>query len=82
MVDKFDFLLVEGLKTLPLPRIAIFRNSIDESYLSCSDAIAIDKSVDIGLYEIDKNIKILDLNSPESVIEWIKSNGKDIKDIK
>jgi molybdopterin-guanine dinucleotide biosynthesis protein B len=82
MLDEFDFLLVEGLKTLPLPRIAIFRNSIDESYLSCSDAIAIDKSVDIGLYEIDKNIKILDLNSPESVIEWIKSNGKDIKDIK
>ena len=32
MIHTFDILLVEGLKTLPLPRIAIFRNKIDESY--------------------------------------------------
>jgi len=42
MVDDFDYLLVEGLKTLPLPRIAIFRNSIDESYFRCSEAIAVE----------------------------------------
>jgi len=28
MIHDFDYLLVEGLKTLPLPRIAIFRNAI------------------------------------------------------
>ena len=28
MLGNFDILLVEGLKTLPLPRIGIFRNEI------------------------------------------------------
>lgn len=30
LFGDFDYLLVEGLKTLPLPRISIFRNSLDE----------------------------------------------------
>jgi len=48
MINDFDILLVEGLKTLPLPRIAIFRNTIDESYFSCSEAIAIDETGDFS----------------------------------
>ena len=32
MFKDFDYLLVEGLKTLPLPRIAIFRNQLNEDY--------------------------------------------------
>ncbi len=81
MLGEFEFLLVEGLKTLPLPRIAIFRNEIDESYISHSDAIAIDKSVDIDLYEIPNHIDILDLNDEIAIIEWIKVHAKDVKDI-
>jgi molybdopterin-guanine dinucleotide biosynthesis protein B len=82
MLGEFDILLVEGLKTLPLPRIAIFRNNLDESYFPHSNAIAIDKSVDIGLYDIPQKIDILDLNNPDKIIEWIKIHAKDIKDIK
>jgi molybdopterin-guanine dinucleotide biosynthesis protein B len=82
MLNDFDFLLVEGLKTLPLPRIAIFRNKIEEDYLPYSDAIAIDESVDIQMYDIDKKIKILNLNDPQAIIEWIKINAKDTRDIK
>lgn len=82
MLDDFDILLVEGLKTLPLPRIAIFRDVINIDYLPYSDAIAIDESVDIETYDIDKNIKILNLNDPVSIVQWIKENGKNIKDIK
>jgi len=78
MINDFDILLVEGLKTLPLPRIAIFRNKIDESYFSCSEAIAVDESIDITQYNIPKNIDILDLNNLEAVIEWINNNAKDI----
>ncbi len=81
MLGEFDILLVEGLKTLPLPRVAIFRDSIDESYFQSSNAIAIDKSVDIDKYDIPKNIDILDLNNTQNIIEWIKINAKDIKDI-
>ena len=34
MIGEFDMLLVEGLKTLPLPRLSVFRGEIDEAYLS------------------------------------------------
>ena len=78
MINDFDILLVEGLKTLPLPRIAIFRNKIDESYFSCSEAIAIDDSIDITQYDIPNNIDILDLNNHDAVIGWINNNAKDI----
>ncbi|HIP46756.1 MAG TPA: molybdopterin-guanine dinucleotide biosynthesis protein B, partial [Campylobacterales bacterium] len=64
MLGDFEILLVEGLKTLPLPRIAIFREKIDESYFESSNAIAIDESVDITQYKIPSTIDLLDLNNP------------------
>jgi len=78
MFNHFDILLVEGLKTLPLPRIAIFRNKIEESYLECSEVIAIDSSIDIKKYNIPKNIDILDLNNTTQIIEWIDNNAKEV----
>ena len=78
MVGDFDLLLIEGLKELEFPRISIFREKIDESYLPYSKAIAIDKSVDIKKYEIPSNIEILDLNDIESIIEWIFKNAKKV----
>jgi len=78
MINDFDILLVEGLKTLPLPRIAIFRNSIDESYFECSEAIAIDDSIDPTTYTIPEHIDILDLNNTIQIIEWIQKHSKEI----
>ena len=78
MINDFDILLVEGLKTLPLPRIAIFRNKIDESYFSCSEAIAVDDSIDITHYSIPGNITILNLNNNSEIIEWINEHAKKI----
>lgn len=78
MINDFDILLVEGLKTLPLPRIAIFRNTIDESYFSCSEAIAVDESIDLTLYDIPSGIDILDLNNTAQIIEWINAHAKPI----
>ncbi len=78
MVSDFDILLVEGLKTLPLPRISIFRNTIDESYFECSEAIAIDESVDISSYSIPSHIEILDLNNITQIIEWIETYAKEV----
>ncbi len=74
MFGDFDFLLVEGLKNLPLPRIAVFRNNIDDRYFEVSDAVATDNSIDKN--DIPKTCEILDLNTPEAVIEWIEKNGK------
>ena len=76
MINDFDILLVEGLKTLPLPRIAIFRNEIDKSYFECSEAIAIDESIDLTHYEIPKHIDILDLNNTTDIITWINNHAK------
>lgn len=78
MISDFDILLVEGLKTLPLPRIAIFRNKIDVDYLTCSEAIAIDETIDIAEYNIPKHIDILDLNNTIQIIEWINNNSKEL----
>lgn len=78
MINDFDILLVEGLKTLPLPRLAIFRNKIDESYFSCSEAIAIDNTINIADYTIPDAIDILDLNNTNEIIKWISHNAKDI----
>ena len=78
MLGDFEILLVEGLKTLPLPRIAVFREMIDESYFESSNAIAIDESVDITLYQIPSHLEILDLNNPDSIIAWIFNNAKEV----
>lgn len=76
--DKFDILLVEGLKNLPLPRISVFRNSVDESYFNYMNALAVDSSVDILNYNIPKDVDILDLNNVDEVIEWIYKNAKEV----
>lgn len=78
MFNEFDILLVEGLKTLPLPRIALFRNKIEESYLSCSEAIAIDNTIELKNYTIPDYIDILDLNNTTQIIEWIDKNAKNV----
>ncbi|MBC8237659.1 MAG: molybdopterin-guanine dinucleotide biosynthesis protein B [Helicobacteraceae bacterium] len=78
LFDTFDILLVEGLKTLPLPRISVFRNSLDSEYFPFMDALAIDESVDINNYEMPKGVDILDLNNPDEVISWIFKNAKEV----
>ena len=78
LFDKFDILLVEGLKNLPLPRISIFRDSLDNDYFPYMNALAIDNSININNYEIPKNIDVLDLNNPDEVISWILKNAKEV----
>ena len=74
LFKEFDYLLVEGLKTLPLPRISLFRDKLDESYFSVTDAIAHDKTIEESL--IPSNIDKLDLNNPEEIVSWIDTNAK------
>ena len=71
MLGHFEILLVEGLKTLPLPRIAVFRNKLDESYFEVSNALAIDDSINLDEYNLPSHLDILDLNNPEQLANWI-----------
>lgn len=74
LFDNFDYLLVEGLKTLNLPRISIFRNTLKEEYFPFTNAIACDETINRN--DIPSNIDILDLNDPEEQITWINKNAK------
>ncbi|MDD2897012.1 MAG: molybdopterin-guanine dinucleotide biosynthesis protein B [Aliarcobacter sp.] len=74
LFQDFDYLLVEGLKTLDLPRISIFRDRLDESYFCVSNAIACDETINSN--EIPSDLDILDLNNPEEIILWINKNAK------
>jgi len=75
LFGEFDLLLVEGLKTLPLPRIGVFRHRIETSYLHVIQAVAIDGSIDPDSVELPENIDRLDLNDVDAVIEWIDKNA-------
>lgn len=72
ILGEFDILIVEGLKTLPLPRISVFRDKIDEDYLPFSDAIATN-----GI-KFDTNLPNLDIDDPGQICEWIKQNAKKV----
>jgi molybdopterin-guanine dinucleotide biosynthesis protein B len=78
LFGDFDILLVEGLKNLPLPRISIFRDSIDEDYFPYMNALAIDNSINIEDYTLPEGVALLDLNNESTVIEWILNNAKEL----
>ncbi len=79
MFGEFDVLLVEGLKNLPLPRISIFRNTIDEDYFPYMNALAIDHTITITDYTFPSSVDVLDLNNPDMVIDWILTHAKVIE---
>ncbi len=78
LFDKFDILLVEGLKNLPLPRISVFRDSLDSDYFPYMDALATDDTIDVMNYDIPDGVDILDLNNPDETISWILNNAKEV----
>jgi molybdopterin-guanine dinucleotide biosynthesis protein B len=76
LFNDFDFLLVEGLKTLPLPRICVCRNKLDKNYFEISDTLAIDDTIPRNM--ISEGMNILDLNNTNEIIAWIEQNGKKV----
>lgn len=78
LFDTFDILLVEGLKNLPLPRISVFRNTLDSAYFPYMDALATDESIDMKQYEVPQSVSILNLNDCDEVITWILNNAKEV----
>lgn len=73
---EFDYLLVEGLKEIDLPRISIFRDKIISEYLPYSNAIAVDDTVKIPS---DLKVDVLDLNKTNEILKWINKNAKVVK---
>lgn len=74
LFGEFDYLLVEGLKHWPLPRIGIFRNAFDAEYQGFIDVLATDGT--IPKEQIPPNLEVLGLNDPQAVIGWIDANAQ------
>ncbi|MBZ7954296.1 MULTISPECIES: molybdopterin-guanine dinucleotide biosynthesis protein B [Campylobacter] len=70
--QDFDICLVEGLKSLDLPRISVFCQEIDESYFPFSQAIASYDKI------IHPNLIWLDLNNIKEICRYILDNAKKI----
>ncbi|GHV07810.1 molybdopterin-guanine dinucleotide biosynthesis protein MobB [Campylobacterota bacterium] len=78
LFDEFDYLFVEGQKHLPLPRIAIFRESVDATYFDYAEAVAIDGAIDPIKSNIPNTLALLDLNNTQMVLDWIDKNAKEV----
>lgn len=72
----YDYLLVEGLKELPLPRICVARNTFDTRFLPYIQAIAVDSTINKKLLA-SYHLPVLDLNEIEQILEWIDANIKE-----
>lgn len=70
----YDYLFVEGLKTLPFPRICVARDSFDTRFLPYIQAIATDSSIP-NLESCA--LPLLDLNNTLEILEWIDTNIKE-----
>ena len=79
LLAPFDWLLVEGLRTLPLPRIGVFRGRIDEDYLPYVDALAVDDTIEWERYRIPDTIDQLDLNDIDGIVAWIETHAITLK---
>lgn len=76
MIDAFspfDYLFVEGLKTLPFPRIGVFREEVDESYLPYTQALALQN---VPIKEAWKEqFDLIELDDLPAIIHWINQHG-------
>ena len=76
LFGTFDYMLVEGLKSIPLPRICVCRRAINYDYFDVSDILAVDSTLS---EKVKPNIKTLNLEDHQSIIDWIDNNGKIIE---
>lgn len=75
MFDQFDYLLVEGLKEIELPRIAIFKEKIDENFFPYIKAVALHPHLREQKHTIPKELEIFDVNDVEAILDWIDKNS-------
>jgi molybdopterin-guanine dinucleotide biosynthesis protein B len=65
-----DIILVEGFKEEKFPKIELYREEIGKGLLHTSDESIIAIATDSKL-EINKDIKILDINNPQEIVDFI-----------
>ena len=68
---EFDYLLIEGFKNLPLPRISVLRDEINDEYLGISDAF-------VTNLDDERLSPRFGLDDIENIIAWIDKNAKKV----
>lgn len=68
--QDYDYIFVEGLKSLPYPRIVVARENIESAYIPYANAFALDKSVR-NAEILPSKLPILDLNNTKQIAEFI-----------
>ena len=68
-----DIVLIEGLKHLPYPRIVIFREQIDKSYIPYANAFALSANIidNKQTRELLGDLPIFDLDNAKEITEFI-----------
>lgn len=68
LLPDFDILLVEGLKTLPLPRILVFKDELYQDYF--------DSALAVASYKKTNKLFWIHLDDIESICKYIFKNAK------
>lgn len=77
LFKDYDFIFIEGLKTLPFKRIVVARESVESTYIPYADAFAIDESVS-NANIVPSHIPTLNLNDVAQIANFIlQSTTKD-----
>ena len=74
MAGSFDYLLIEGLRRISLPRIAVFRDRYESGYIEHASALALGPDVDRP--PVPSGCDVIEIDSTDKIIEWINMNGK------
>lgn len=72
---EYDYIFIEGFKTIQYPRIVVARGSIDEEYIPYADAFAIDESIK-NTCSLPKHMPILHLNNIEQIVHFIHAYSR------
>jgi len=70
-VDSIDFVIVEGFKAAPIPKIEVHRPALGKPLIAVNDenviAIATDEPE-----KIDTSLPLLELNAPQKIAQFIE----------
>ena len=73
VVGHCDYLFIEGLRSWPVPRIAVFRESVDVDYLSLVRAVVVDEKLLSNIGEID--LPVFPFTRTQEILQWIEHNA-------
>jgi molybdopterin-guanine dinucleotide biosynthesis protein B len=69
---EFDYLIIEGLKSIRLPRITVFRDEIIEDFIPFSNAFV------TNIAEFSTDGDKFGLDDIDKIINWIDKNAKKV----